>query len=704
MNMKKIIYFLFSLTVIIVFQPFSVHAQLALSLKSQVHIQADTIQYIKNQNLVMARGQVHIQQGTVNLYADNIRYDTDSQDVQANGHVVWQDGSQTVEMESLTYNMRIKNGKAFNIKTTVPPWITIGSEVDIEKDKIVIKNAIATTCDYSPEYQHYHLETDKITIYSGDYLVAENVIFYIGKVPVFYFPFFVKAIHDVRTPFSFSTGSTDYLGNYLLLTNNYLFSPVNYGALYTDYFSKKGIGIGFRHEISLNAYSAFSLYGYGIEEKDTNQFRWESRLRGLWAVSSSLQGRVEADIPGDGLFSQYYSVARRDPSLVSTQRKYDVSMTLTRQNYTLGLLFDRQLLPDPNDPLEVNYIDSQIALPQINFSLFPQPFIDKNFIKYDMTVNGNHTYTQANGYYVSHLNGDFGLSESKVFLKTQTFYTRIDFMEAYQDVSDVGITQGAGSAGNTSSVNANTTWAGRWSEFYATNATYSFSKKLDNLLPTDPADGISTNLLSAYMEFTAGSLLRARTSTSYDFTVQGAPQGAKLNYLNEQFYFTPLPQFDYLAIVDYSVQANAIKDFNSVLDYKSTKDLWRFRISGNYVDPNVSNTGYINQGVSPPETPTFEIAGEVDLALFTNYRISALETYDCTNAVFESRSISLYRDLHDWEAQIGYSNDPTNGEQLFFTLNLKALPGKPISVSDQQLQNLNGIRNQGLTGSASQFQ
>jgi len=122
------------------------------------------------------------------------------------------------------------------------------------------------------------------------------------------------------------------------------------------------------------------------------------------------------------------------------------------------------------------------------------------------------------------------------------------------------------------------------------------------------------------------------------------------------------------------------------------------------VDPNVSNTGYINQGVSPPETPTFEIAGEVDLALFTNYRISALETYDCTNAVFESRSISLYRDLHDWEAQIGYSNDPTNGEQLFFTLNLKALPGKPISVSDQQLQNLNGIRNQGLTGSASQFQ
>jgi lipopolysaccharide assembly outer membrane protein LptD (OstA) len=702
--MKKISYFILAAIMIVFINSSFAFAQSALSLKSQVHVQADTIQYLRDQNLVMARGQVHIQQGSVNLYADNIRYDTDSQDVQANGHVVFQDGSQTVEMESLTYNMRTKRGKAFNIKTTVPPWITIGSEVDIEKDKVTIKNAVATTCDYSPEYQHYHLETDKITIYSGDYLVAENIIFYIGKVPVFYFPFFVKNIHNVSTPFAFQTGSTSYLGTYLLLTNNYLFSPTNYGTLYTDYFSRKGIGIGFRHEFSLNAYSAFSFYGYGIEEKDTNQFRWESRLRGLWAVSSSLQGRVEADIPGDGLFSQDYSVARRDPSLVSTQREYDISMTLTRQNYTLGVLLDRQLLPNPNDPLEVNYVDSQIALPQINFSLFPQPLIDKNFIKYDMTLTGEHLYTQSDGYYVNHISGELGLSESKIFLKTQTFYTRIALDEAYQDISDVGVTVGTGSAGDTGSVNASSTWSGRWTEFFTTNATYSFTKQLNNLTPFDPADGITSNFLQASMQFIGGSLMRDTIGTSYDFTVRGVPQGAKLNYLNEQFYFTPLPQFDYLAIIDYSVQANAIKDFNSVLDYKSTKDLWRFRISGNYVNPNVSNTGYINQSVTPPETPTFEIAGEVDLALFTNYRISALETYDCTNATFISRSISLYRDLHDWEAQIGYSNDPTNGEQLFFTLNLKALPGRPLSVSDQQLQSLNGIRNQGLTGYASQFQ
>jgi hypothetical protein len=118
------------------------------------------------------------------------------------------------------------------------------------------------------------------------------------------------------------------------------------------------------------------------------------------------------------------------------------------------------------------------------------------------------------------------------------------------------------------------------------------------------------------------------------------------------------------------------------------------------VDPNVSNTGFVTMG----QPPTFEIAGEVDYALFTNYRIAMLESYDVTNAKFESRSISLYRDLHDWEAQITYTDDPIAGEQLMFTLNLKAFPGRPISVSNTQLQQINGIRNQGLTGAATQFQ
>lgn len=676
-------------------------ADLTLTLDTQVHIQADTIEYLRDQALVIAKGQVHIQQGLVHLYADTIRYDIAAQEVQAKGHVVWQDESQEVEAQSLQYNLKTGEGKAYNIKTTAPPWISTGSEIDIVPHKIIIKGAVTTTCDYPEGYRHYYMKADKITIYSGDYLVAENVVLFIGKVPVFYFPFFVRTIHDLRTPFSLSTGATDYLGNYVLVTTNYLLSPKSYGALYGDYFFKKGLGLGVHHEIALNDYSVLSLYGYGVDEKDTQRFRWEGRARALWALSSNFQGRVEADLPGDGFFSNDYSVARRDPSLVSTVREYDVSTTYTNPQYTLGLLLRRQESADPNDPTGTHFIENLQNLPQANFSLFPRSLIGKNWLKYDLSLQGDHSYTLGNNYYVSHLNGEFGISQSLLLFQTQSLFSRIALDDTFQDVSDVGVTIGAGAAGETRSISIQNTWTSRLSEYFNSTLTYNFAQKLNNRVPhLDLPTGVTSNLLSARLEGNFGNTLREVTSTSYDFNAQVGTDASRFGYLHQEVALTASPQFNYTLFGDYSVQANALKDVNTVLNCSSPHDAWRFRVSGNFVDPNVTNTGFVSTGVAS----TFEIAGEVDLALFTNYRISLIESYDLTHSQFETRSISIYRDLHDWEAQLTYTEDPVQGKRLFFTLDLKAMPGRPLSVSDDQLQRLNSLRNQGLTGAASQFQ
>jgi hypothetical protein len=196
-----------------------------------------------------------------------------------------------------------------------------------------------------------------------------------------------------------------------------------------------------------------------------------------------------------------------------------------------------------------------------------------------------------------------------------------------------------------------------------------------------------------------GSAFREITSTSYDFNYQGT-DAQKLNYLHQELYFTASPQFDFTLTGDYSVPSNALKDFNSILNIRSPHDMWRFRLSANYVDPNFTYEAPVTAGLSP----TFGLAGEVDFAFFTNYRFSLIESYDLTNSQFQTRSISLYRDLHDWEAEINYTEDPVQGKRVFFTLNLKAFPGRPVSVSDDQLQRLNNLRSQGLVGAASQFQ
>ena len=479
------------------------------------------------------------------------------------------------------------------------------------------------------------------------------------------------------------------MGNYALISTSYLFNPVNYGSLYADYFSQKGIGLGIRHEIALNDYSVLSLYGYRIQEKDTGLVRWESRIRGLWAISSNIQGRIEADLPGDGLFSQDYAAARRDPSLVSTQREYDLSATYSQTSFTFGVLLTNQAIANFNDPLEQHFLENLISVPQINFTLFPQALIGRNWLKYDLTLNADHTWTQANNFYVTHASGEFGISQTIPFLQTQSFYSRIALDDLYQDTSDIGTND----AGQTKSYSVNGIYTGRWSDFFDTTISYNYAQKLNNIQSTDLPGGVTSNLLTGMAEFTSGSFFLAQTSTSVDFTAQVGDLASRFSYLHEQISITPSSSLDFWDTIDYSIQANALKDLSSNLTLQSPKSFWDFQIGANVVDPNVSNTGYVSTGIPK----TFDISSKVDFAFFTNYRLSLLENYDMTNAQMLTRSISVYRDLHDWEAQLSYTENQGQPAAVFFTLNLKAFPGRPLTVSQSELTQLNSLQSQTTT-------
>jgi hypothetical protein len=126
--------------------------------------------------------------------------------------------------------------------------------------------------------------------------------------------------------------------------------------------------------------------------------------------------------------------------------------------------------------------------------------------------------------------------------------------ENFQDKADIGGTN----VGETHSVNVNNTWSGRWTEFFNTSFAYTYAQKLNNLQATDPPHGITSNLLSGSLEFDGGTIFRARTSTTYDFSLpQYVVDSQRFSYLHQEFYLTPSALYDYLAIFDYSVNANA---------------------------------------------------------------------------------------------------------------------------------------------------
>ncbi len=685
---------------IIALIPMIAQAQLNFSSKLPVHLDANHVEYFKKTGIVIAIGNVHIKQGAVNLYADKIIYNVVEQTVRAQGHVMWQMDQTIVHAQVMKYNLATKSGEAEDIKTIVPPWFCSAPIIRFKKNKIILKNARFTSCDYPQHYQHYHLTASSLEVVPGKSLVANNVVIYIGRVPVFYLPIFARNLRDWRVPFQFNTGSSAYLGQYVLLTTNYLFNPENYGSIYTDYFTNKGIGLGIREEVALNKYSTLSLYGYRVQEKDTGQVRWESHIEGRWALNSDLQGRIELFIPGDGLFSQEYAPVERDPSITSTERQYDISETLEQPNYTLGVLIQRQeevLNPLLNPSV---FTRSQESLPQINFDLFPQNLFGNNWLKYDFNASLDRQYTIANNFYTTQFSSQFGLSQSYMPTAQNTFYSRVALQDNYQNVSDVGTND----AGNTALLDLTATWNTNWSYLINTQFSYTYDKKLSHILSTDPPGGVTDNSLVESLQITASSSLRSVTSDSVNFLQFGNTLLDKFSYLNEQFFWTESTVVNFFTIADYSLVAKQLKDVNGVFTLTSPENMWQFKLAATYENPQVTTTGMdFTQG-----SPQLDITTNLEFVIFTNYRVSVSEDYDVEDAQFVDRTYSIYRDLHDWEAELDYSDYQGQGRTLMFKLDLKAFPGRPLTVSQNSVDQWEQLRSQNVSqitnSNASQFE
>ena len=661
-------------------------AQGGLSLNEPVKMQADYLEYLKDQGLVTARGRVHVKQGSVDLYADAVRYDMNSQEVQANGNVLFQDGEQTVQAQTFVYNLASKKGGAFDIRSSSPPWLYTGKEVSMEPGKIILRGARFTTCDYPDQQRHYHLRASKIVIRPGKSLVAKNMVLYIGKVPVFYFPIFFRNLRDYRVPFSFDTGKSDYLGRYGLITTNYLFSSVNYGSLYTDYFERKGWGFGTRHEVELNDFSVLSLYGYRVKEKDTRRVRWESRARGTWAVNSRLDGRLDLSMPGDGRFSQHYSATRRDPFIVSSLRQYDVSASYRGKQYTVGLLFARSEIVDPEPERSTHFTRYSQTAPRGTFNLFPQRLIGRNWLKWDLNSSVERSWTKANDFYLTRGSAEAGLSQSLNPIRSQTLYSRLGLQESFQDKSDKYLRN----KGNSRFYNATSTLSSRWTRFLTTSLGHQYRRKLVHLLPGEANGGLQQSMVNASAELTAGSRFRARTSTTYDLLVKVDHRDKRFSLLRQEAYFTGPKRFDTSVIANYAVRPKKIKDVMTVLSLRSERDMWRLRFSGSYMDPRVSTLDFFPAA----GREALDFGAELSFVLFTNYRVSVSEGYDVAKAKWKNRNYSLYRDLHDWEAELNYSQVEGQDKRVSFRLNLKAFPGRPLTVSESELKRWTTMKNQ----------
>ncbi len=193
--------------------------------------------------LATATDNVAIHVGDTDIYADSAQYNSQTHDIAVQGNVrIYRDVSLYLTDHAI-YNTETKQIKADEMRTDYEPYFVSGANItSISANGYRIENGTFTTHDAPDPSFHLHART--IRIYEKDYVVFQNVTFYIGKVPVLWWPYVYQSLNDAFS-FSVSPAFLSSWGTSLLTKVTFPITDKLNGTFHLDYRSRRGVAIGF---------------------------------------------------------------------------------------------------------------------------------------------------------------------------------------------------------------------------------------------------------------------------------------------------------------------------------------------------------------------------------------------------------------------------------------------------------------------------
>ena len=111
---------------------------------------------------------------------------------------VMDDDTGTVYGKSGTMDYGAETGLIHEGRFAYKNFIIKGRVVEFDKVKYTYKKASITSCDDEPA--HYRLRASRLYMVPDSYFLAYNTVFFVGKLPVFYFPVVYRPLGG-GTPF-----------------------------------------------------------------------------------------------------------------------------------------------------------------------------------------------------------------------------------------------------------------------------------------------------------------------------------------------------------------------------------------------------------------------------------------------------------------------------------------------------------------------
>jgi lipopolysaccharide assembly outer membrane protein LptD (OstA) len=192
-------------------------------------------------NMLIASGGVTGRFENAMIRADYLSGNPDTGDFHMEGNILFERGDVIWQGSELDYNYITQSGNFGPSSLNFDPVLMSVDHVErVSTNEYMLQGAEFTTCTNS--HSHYHVTAKEARLVDEKYLVAKGVTVYVGKVPIFYMPYWRQKLSKSIFTFEFGFGSE--WGAYGLINATVPLTRELDSSTDLNLYSKRGVGLG----------------------------------------------------------------------------------------------------------------------------------------------------------------------------------------------------------------------------------------------------------------------------------------------------------------------------------------------------------------------------------------------------------------------------------------------------------------------------
>jgi LPS-assembly protein len=220
--------------------------------------------------VAIAEKDVVVRYGDATIYCDYAEYNPDTHDIVLRGNVRFFRERYAFMADRAIYNLQTRQLKMSNFGGPKQPFQVIGDTLlSLKENEYTILNGFITTSDTSkPDYQ---LRARTIRIYQNDRIILSNVTLFVGRIPVFWFPYVYQSLNE-QFSYNLAPGYNSTWGAYLLTTLTFPIATNVSGVVHLDLRSSRGpaLGLDVNYHFREDRETTGRLQLYGLEDASPN--------------------------------------------------------------------------------------------------------------------------------------------------------------------------------------------------------------------------------------------------------------------------------------------------------------------------------------------------------------------------------------------------------------------------------------------------